>query len=153
MKGFSMSVIGNPMDIPELDLRPEPTGGIQLTDDMQQALALLVGYWKNKRVLLKATPSGVLFVTSPQIKDIFHVTATSGSFVYQGENIECSEVLIMGHPDNTGRVWVKPNATATTANAWPLAAGDVVGLGITNLNMLNLLIVTNTEKAIIAYTL
>lgn len=148
-----MLSIGNPMPIPELDLRPEPTGGIQLTEDMQQALSLLVGYWKNKRVLLKASPSGALFVTSPQIKDIFHVTATSGNYAYQGENIECSEVLIMGHPDNTGRVWVKPNGTAATTNAWPLNKDDVVGLGITNLNMLNLLIVTDTEKAIIAYTL
>jgi len=148
-----MHFIGNPMAVPELDLRPEPAGAIQLTEDMQQVFALLAGYWRNKRVLLKASPSGVLFVTSPQVKDIFHITAVGANYTYQGENIECSEVLVMGHPDNTGRVWVKTNATASTDNAWPLNAGDVVGLGITNLNMLNLLIVVDTEKAIIAYTL
>ena len=145
--------IGNPMTIPELDLKPEPSGGIQLSEAMQQVLALLVGYWKNKRVLLKSSPSGVLFVTNPQIKDVFHVTATGTNYTYQGENIECSEILVMGHPDNTGRVWVKPNATASTVNAWPLDKGDVISMGITNLNMLNLLIVTNGEKAIIAYTM
>lgn len=148
-----MTSIGMPLHIPELDLKPEPAGGIQLSEDMQQVLALLTGFWHNKRVLLKASPSGVLFVTSPQIKDTFHVTAATANFVYQGENVKCSELMIMGHPDNTGRVWVKPNATATTANAWPLNKGDVVGLSITNLNMLNLLIVTDTDKAIIAYTL
>ena len=145
--------IGNPMQIPELDLKPEQAGGVQLSEDMQQALALLTAYWRNKRVLLKASPSGVLFVTSPQIKDIFHVVGVGANYVYQGDNIECSEVLVMGHPDNTGRVWVKPHATATTANAWPLNKGDVVGVGITNLIMLNLLIAVNGETAIIAYTL
>lgn len=147
-----MNTIGNPMNIPELDLKPEPTGGIQLSEDMQQVLSLLTGFWRNKRVLLKASPSGVLFVTSPQIKDILHVTADEDNDTYQGENVVCSEVLIMGHPDNTSKVWVKPNATATVDNAWPLAKGDVLGLSLTNLNMLNLLIVVSGEKAIVAYT-
>jgi len=153
MKGLSMSVIGNPMNIPELNLMPEPVGGIQLSDDMQQVLAMLTGYWHNKRVLLKATPSGVLFVTSPQLKDIIHVAATSGSFAYQGSNIECSEVLVLAHPDNTGRVWVRTNTAAAVTNALPLDKGDSIVLGITNLNMLRLLIVTNGEKAIVAYSL
>lgn len=148
-----MASIGVPLTIPELDLKPEPTGGIQLSEDMQQVLSLLTAFWRNKRILLKATPSGVLFVTSPQIKDIFHVTATSGNFAYQGENIECSEVMVIGHLDNTGRVWVRTDVAATVNNAVPLDKGDTFVLGITNLNMLRLLIVTNGEKAIIAYTL
>jgi len=148
-----MNTIGNPLPCPELNLQPEPTGGIELTESMQQVLAALTGFWRNKRLLLKASPSGVLFVCSPQVKDIIHVTAVGANYTYQGDNVECSEILVLAHPDNTGRVWVKPNVTATTANAWPLAAGDVVGLGITNLNMLNLLIVTDTEKVIIAYSM
>ena len=148
-----MNRIGNPMPCPELDLRPEPTGGIELTESMQQVLAALTGFWHNRRLLLKASPSGVLFVCSPQVKDIFHVTATAGNYTYQGDNVECSEVLIMGHPSNTGKVWVKPHGTATDANGWPLDKGDALTLGITNLNMLNLLIVTNGEKAIIVYTM
>jgi len=147
-----MSNIGVPLTIPELDLKPEPTGAIKLSDDMQQVLSLLAGFWLNKRILLKATPTGALFTTSPQLKDVFHVTAGSGDYAYQGSNISCSEVMIMAHPDNTGKVWVKPHATATVNNAWPLDKGDVVGLSISNLNMLNLLIAVNGEKAIIAYT-
>ena len=146
-----MATIHNPLTIPELDLKPEPTGGIELTENMQQTLALLAGFWQNKRVLLKASPGGILFVTSPQLKDVLHVTATTASFAYQGSNIPCSEVMVMAHPDNTGRIWVRTHVSASTANAWPLAAKDVVGISITNLNMLHLLIATNTEKAIIAY--
>lgn len=147
-----MHFIGNPMTIPELDLRPELAGGVNLSEDMQQTLALLAGYWQYKRVLLKASPSGILFVTSPQVKDIIHVTATDTNFAYQGDNIECSEVMVMGHPDNTGKIWVKAHSAALTTNAWPLDKKEVIGLSITNLNMLNLLIAVNTEKAIIAYT-
>jgi len=148
-----MLAIGNPMIIPELDLKPEQVGGVQLSEDMQQTLSLLTAYWKNMRVLLKASPSGSLCVATPPLKDVLHITAVGANYTYQGDNIECSEVMVMAHPDNTGRVWVKPNATATVDNAWPLDKGDVVGLGITNLNMLNLLIVDNSQKAIIAYTM
>lgn len=147
-----MTSIGTPIAIPELDLRPEPTGGIELSDDMQQTLALLTGYWKNKRVLVKVLPSGALLVTNPQIKDVFHVTATTGSFAYQGSNIECSEVMVMGHPDNTGLVWVRTDVAASTSNAWPLAKKEIVAFTIDNLNKLRLLIATTAEKAIILYT-
>lgn len=148
-----MSKIGNPLTIPELNLMPEAEGGIELSKDMQQVLALLTGFWRNKRTLLKSSPSGVLFTSSPQIKDIIHVNGVAVSFTYKGDDIECSEVLIMGHPDNVATVWVKPHALALSTNAWPLAKNDVVGLGITNLNMLNLLFANVTDTAIIAYTM
>jgi hypothetical protein len=147
-----MTIIGNPMTIPELDLRPEQAGAIQLSDDMQQTLALVAGYWKNRRVLLKALPSGILTVASPQVENIFHVTATDGDFAYQGSNIECAEVMIMGHPDNTGLIWVKNGEAATANNGWPLAKKEIIALTIGNLNNLHLLIITTAEKAIILYT-
>ena len=148
-----MHRIGNPMQIPELDLQPELAGGVELSGDMQQVLSLLTGYWHNKRLLLKSSPSGILFTASPQIKDIFHVTGVGANYAYQGANVECSEILVMGHPNNTGKIWVYPHGTATTSNGWPLDAGDVLNLGITNLIMLNLLIVVDGEKAVIAYTM
>ena len=148
-----MNRIGNPLRIPELDIKPEPTGGIQISEDMQQVLSTLTGYWKHKRVLLKATPSGMLMTTSPQLEDIFHVPATSVNFTYQGEDKPCSEILVMGHPDNAGKVWVRKGVAATVDNAWPLDANDVIGLTVTNLNQLQLLIVADTEKAIIAYSI
>jgi len=146
-----MPVIGNPLPIPELDLRPVPEGGIELSKDMQQVLSALCGFWHNKRVLLKAAPDGILYVTSPRVRDMFHVTASQVNDTYVGSNIPCSTIMVMGHPSNTGKVWVKVGETATVDNAWPLDKGDVVGLGITNLRMLNLLIAINGEKAIILY--
>lgn len=148
-----MNQIGTPLKIPELNLTPEPEGGIQLSKDMQQTLDLLTAFWQNKRVVLKASPSGVLFTASPQIKDIIHVNGVAVTFTYKGDNIGCSEVLIMAHPDNVAMLWVKPNALALVTNAWPLAKSDVVGLGITNLNMLNLLFANVTDTAIIAYSM
>ena len=148
-----MARIGNPMKCPELDLQPEPKGGIELSENMQQVLSLMTAFWRNQRVVLKATPSGVLFTCSPQLEDIFHVPATSNDFAYQGEDLKVSEVMVMGHPDNTGNVWARSKLAATVDNSWPLAAGEVVGFSITNLNMLRLLIKLDTEKAIIAYTL
>lgn len=144
--------IGVPMQVPELDLKPEPTGGIELSEDMQQVLASLTGFWLNKRVLLKASPSGILFASSPQLKGIKNVAATAPNFPYQGENIPCSEVVVIAHPDNANRIWVNVHAAAAADTGIPLDAGDPVGFGITNLNMLQLLIVANGEKAIIAYT-
>jgi hypothetical protein len=60
--------------------------------------------------------------------------------------------MIMGHPDNTGRVWVECDTAALTTNGWPLAKGEWFVATLTNLNQLRLLIATTTEKAIIAYT-
>lgn len=147
-----MPAIGTPIAVPELNLQPEQAGGVQLSEDMQQTLTLLTAFFLNKRVVLKASASGMLYVTSPPIKDVLHVTASEAAFTYQGDNIPCSELLVIAHPDNTGRVWAKPNTTATVDNAIPLAAGDAVPISITNLNQLNLLIATNGEKAIIAYS-
>lgn len=148
-----MAQVGNPLKIPELDLRPEPMGGVELSENMQQTLALLTAFWRNQRVVLKASPSGVLFTASPQLEDIFHVTGSGANDVYQGPNLQCSEVLVMGHPDNAGKIWARSKKVATVDNAWPLAAGDVMGFTITNLNMLHLLIVVDGDKVIVAYTL
>lgn len=148
-----MTLVGNPMQCPELALTPVPQGGVNLSDDMQQTLALLTAFWRNQRVVLKASPSGVLFTTSPQLEDIIHVTATAGDYAYQGPDRKVSEVMVMGHPDNTGNVWARSKVAATVNNSWPLAAKEVIGFSITNLNMLRLMIKVDTEKAIIAYTL
>lgn len=148
-----MGEIHNPLRIPELDIKPEPSGGMRISEDMQQVLSTLTGFWRNKRMLLKSSPSGILFTSSPQLEDMFHVTGAGANYTYQGENIECTEVLVMAHPDNASKVWVRPKQVATVNNAWPLDANDVVGITVTNLSMLHLLIVADGEKAIIAYSM
>ncbi len=148
-----MKTIGTPMQCPELDIMPKLEGGIQLSNNMQQTLALLTAFWHNQRVVLKASPTGVLFTTSPELEDIIHVPGVGVNYEYQGPNIKSSEVMVMGHPDNTGNIWVRTKAVATINNAWPLAAKEVMGFTVTNLNMFHALIVVAGEKAIIAYTL
>ena len=147
-----MNQIGTPMKCPELNLSPEPEGGIQLSPDMQQVLAVLTGFVKNKRVLLKASPGGVLETTSARLNDIKHYTATEANHAKQGDAIPCSEIMCMGHPDNGGKVWVRTLTAAGLTNSWPLGAGEVINFAVDNLRDLRMLIVFDTEKLIVAYT-
>lgn len=147
-----MSDMNKPMDIPELGLKPPITSKVRLSDDMQQTLALLTGYFDSRRVLLKATESGVLQVVQPVIKDIVVFTATLGTQSWQGGDIPCTDVAVIGGLYNTGIVWVRPYSAASAANAWPLAKGDVFPFTIGNLNQLHITIETIDDLAAIAYT-
>jgi len=141
-----------PFRIEDLLLKPEMAGRIRLSDDMQQSLASLVGYDGVSRRLLRCSQAGILRTSSPRIKGVVHVTVTDPVFTWQGSDIKATEVLIMGHPDNTGLVWVKNDEVATADNGWPLAAGDIMSLTIDNLINLHLYIVETLETAIIAYS-
>lgn len=142
----------SPVKMPELNLTPESERGIELDPGMKQVMSLLTAYWREQRVTLKATPSGALFVCSSQLQDIFHITAGAGNYKYQGDDIACSEVLVMGHPSNGDTIWARPHKIATVNNAWPLLKYDVINFTITNLNMLHITIPVITQQAIIAYT-
>jgi len=147
-----MHDIHKSMNIPELNLKPPIEGTIKLTTDMQQTLALLTAYGNSTRKVLKASESGVLYTASSRIRDIVHIAGAGAGSEKTGDNVPCTECLVMGHPDNTGRVWVRPDKTASQTNAWPLDAGEVVGFTLNNLNQLNMLIVEAGEKVIIAYS-
>lgn len=147
-----MPNINNPMNIPELNLKPPIDGKVRLSEDMQQTLALLCGYVDSKRVILKASDSGVLNVASARIKEIVHFTGVGANDTQEGFDAPCTECLVMGHPDNTGKVWVRPYKGAALSNAWPLSAGEVVCFSLDNLKQLNMLIVVDGEKLIVAYS-
>jgi len=151
VKGLIMHRIGTPLKVPELKLQPEPEGGIELSDDMQQVLSLLTGFSKNRRIVLQSSPVGALRTTSARLIDVKHFTGSGASDTQQGDDVPCSEVMCMGHPDNGGKVWVRTLATATTSNAWPLGPGEVVNLSVDNFRDLQMLIVVDTEKLIVAY--
>jgi len=146
-----MAHIGTPLKVPELNLQPEPEGGINLSEDMQQVLSLLTAFSKNRRILLKASPVGALRTTSARLIDIVHFTGSGANDTQQGDDVPCSEVMCMGHPDNDVKVWVRALVTATVDNAWPLDAGEVVGISVDNLRDLQMLIVGDGEKLIVAY--
>jgi len=147
-----MSIIGKAMRFIELSLHPPIDKAVRLSEDMQQTLALICGYGIDGRKLLRASESGVLNVTSARIKDIVHYTGSGANDTQSGSDILCTECMVMGHPDNTGKIWVRPGSTATVDNSWPLAAGEVVGFTIDNLKQLSMLMVTDGDKVIVAYT-
>jgi len=140
------------MDVPELNIEPPITGKVRLSEDMQQTLALLTAYCDNKRVTLKASESGVLNVASAKIRDIVHYTRTDPANPTQGDSVVCTECLIMGHPDNTGIIWVRPDKAAEITNAWPLSAGEVVSFTLDNLKQLKMNIATDGDILIVAYS-
>lgn len=151
LKGLIMQKIGTPLKCDDLNLQPEREGGIELSEDMQQVLSLMTGFSRNKRIVLRSSPVGALRTTSARIIDIKHFTADGDNDTQQGHDVPCSEVLCMGHPDNTGLVWVRNLSTATTSNAWPLAANAVINLSVDNFRDLQMLIAADTEKLIVAY--
>lgn len=147
-----MPDITKPFGFSELRLKPEVIGIIKLSDDIQQTLASIVGYNGSERSLLRCSGTGVLFVSSPRIDGIEHITADTDAYDWNGDDKKISEVMIMGHPDNAGIIWVKNDTTALATNGWPLSAKEVLNLSIDNLANLHLLIVDNTEKAIVLWT-
>jgi len=147
-----MPEIKTPLTTPDIITKPPLDGKQQISTDIQQSLALLCGHFDSVRKMLTCLPSGVLCVASNVLADIFHVTATGDNFAYQGSDIPCSEVIIVGYPTNTGLVWVSRDTAAATTNAYPLDSLDHLKITLTNLNQLRLLIAKNTEKAIVLYT-
>jgi hypothetical protein len=151
LKGLIMPRIGTPLKVPELNLMPEPESGVNLSDDMQQVLSLLTGFSKNRRIVLQSSPVGALRTTTARLIDILHFTGVGANDTQTGQDVPCSEVMCMAHADNSGKVWVTALKTATTTNAWPLAAGEVINISVDNLRDLNMLIVADGDKLITAY--
>lgn len=148
-----MGANDRPVKMPELNVTPEIDRGVALDDGMKQVMAVIAAYWREKRITLQGTPGGALFVCSSQLRDIVHHTATGDNEAWQGGDIACSEVMVMGHPSNAALIWTRSHQIATVNNAWPLDAKEVVSFTITNLSMLHILIAADTERAIIAYTI
>ena len=151
LKGLIMAKISTPMKIDGISVQPEQEGAIELSPDMQQVLSLLTGFSKNRRIVLQSSPVGALRVTSARLIDIVHYTATADNQTKAGEDVPCSEVECMGHPDNGGKVWIRTLATATTSNSWPLGPGEVKNFSVDNLRDLQMLIAVDTEKLIVSY--
>ena len=141
------------MSSDRLGIRPPLTSQIPVAEQFVQTLAQMLGHYNGERIVLKASPGGILYIASPSLTDVFHWTATAPNDVKQGGNVIATEVLCVGHPDNTGKVWVRTKKVATVDNAIPLEAGDMIGFSVENLQDLHALIVTNGEKLIVGYSL
>ena len=142
-----------PMGSERLGIRPPLPSQIPVAEQLVQTLAQLLGYHNGERVVLKASPSGILYNASPALTDVFHWTAAAPNEAKHGLNIVATEVLCIAHPDNTGKVWVRTKKAATVDNAIPLDAGDMIGFSVENLQDLHALMVVNGEKLIVGYSL
>lgn len=153
-----MANINKPMNVPELNLRPPITEKVRLSEDMQQTLALLTGYHNSIRKVLKASESGILYTVNPRIKNIWGFKGLNDTTHKQGDNISCNEVMITGHPENTGIIWVRPYTQYVPTNeganfAWPIAANAVVGFVVSNIKQLWFYYEKKDDIVIVAYTI
>lgn len=146
-----MPVIGLPMDGNGVPVTPSLPSQIPVSVEFQQALALVLGMCQGQRVPVSVGQSGIVRVNDAVMFDATVITATSGNFDVAGTPKAVSSVLVKAHPDNAGIVWVRANAAATTANAWPLEAGEGINIGIDDYQQFHALIVNDTEKLIVAF--
>lgn len=147
-----MAEISIPKSHADLPISPSLPGVLPISERVQQVFALLVGSTQEATQFLKLANSGAVCTTSMRIQDIIHKTAAGSPANMTGDDLPCTEVMCLGHPSNTGTVWIRADKTATANNAWPLAKGEAVIFTIDNLKQLNFLMTVGSEKLIIAYT-
>ena len=144
----------NPRDgVPGFTVRGTLPFPIPMTTMIQQSLAMMLGYTYGEGVVLRASPSGILYVAEPRISDVFHWTAGGAGATFKGDKKACTQIMCIGHPDNADLVWIAPRKTASATNGIPIAKNQSVTLSVENLDELNALIVANGEKLIVAYSL
>lgn len=147
-----MAEIIMPFPFADLPIKPEMTGKVKVSEDMQQTLATLLGWDGSSRRLVKTSMTGVMQTTTPQVRDIRTEVAGEAVQVKTFTDTPTTEVMIMGHPDNSDKIWVDFGTLPTIWTSWPLDAKDTLIISIDNLNKLQILIVGNGEKALILYT-
>jgi len=147
-----MGEVRTPFDIPDLPTKPPLKSNPLISSDIQQTLAVLLGYDGTARRLLRCTSSGRIETVNPLAQKFENILANITNYVWQGVNTKCSEVVVRAHPDNTGRVWVNIYAAAAADVGWPLDKNEYITLTITNLSHLHIKILTDTEKVILLYT-
>lgn len=75
------------------------------------------------------------------------ITVTTAGTAVQGSDIDCFGVFIKALPTNTGVIYLgNVNGDITTSNGFPLSAGEVIYLEITNLSHLWFDASVNSQK-------
>jgi len=141
-----------PFGFEDVPTKPEMSPQPLISDDIQQVLATLGGYDGETRRLLRCTKSGKLQTVNPLAAEFVNIPATEANFIWQGDNIKCTEVVVRAHPDNADRVWVNIFAAAAADTGWPLDKNEYVTLTVNNLEHIHLKIIANNEKVILLYT-
>jgi len=136
----------------DLPTKPPLTGRPRISDDLQQTVALLVGWDGVTRRIIRCSPTGALYVTSPKVKGIINFQADGDSDDWQGDAIKTSEVLIKAKTGNTGNLWVNVGAAAAVNTGFQLLSGEYVNFSINNLHTLYLHFTKDDDWVNIIYT-
>ena len=136
----------------DLPTKPPITGRPKLSDDLQQTIAMLVGWDGATRRLIRVSPTGVIRVGSARAIGVYNIVAAG-----DGDTITCpdcpvSEVMIRAFPDNTGRVFVNIGSPAALNTGYPLFTGEWVNLSVDNIVSIQLYIEKDTDKVAAIYT-
>lgn len=147
-----MPDILKPLTFDDLPTKPPLVGRPRISEDLQQTVALLVGWDETTRRLVNISPTGVLYVASPRVKGILNALSVGTDYELQGDDISVSEVLVRAHPDNTSRIWINIGDTADDNKGYPLDANDWVSFSINNLHTLHFFSALPAQRAILIYT-
>ena len=148
-----MDEINKPMQSPEIGYQQAIERLTRVSVEMQQSLASIMGYSTNQRVMLKASPSGILYTCTPRISDILPWLAVGDNEPHQGPELPCSAVLLRAALANTDNIYVTVRKTATTSNSLPLQKGEWIVFSLENLSELHCLIAKTGDKLTVMYSL
>lgn len=140
------------LDKPDLVVNRPENRDLSVARQIQQVLSVIFGMFRNQRVAIQASPTGMLNTGNPPLQDIVHYTATGDDETKQGVEVKTSMLMCMAHPDNAGRIWVRVHETASDSNAWPLDKGEVVKFSVTDLSQLHILFKLTDDTLIIGLT-
>lgn len=141
-----------PLTFDDLPVRPALVGRPEVSDDLQQTIALLSGWDKTTRRLIKCSPSGILFAAEPPVKAILSIQGSVDGNPYQCPDIPTTEVLIKSKTGNAGDIWVNVGAVAADGTGYPLAVGEYVKIALNNLHSLSIFFATAVDYAAIVYS-
>ena len=97
--------------------------------------------------------SGVLYTGSAKVKGVWNETGIGADDNLVGDDMVCSECVVMASIDNAGRLWVKPYGVADEDDGVPLDGGDAVNFTVTNLNQIHVNVIADGDKVIVIYSI
>lgn len=147
-----MFEIEKPLTFEDLPVKPPLVGKPRMSEDLQQTVALLVGWDKSTRRLVSVSPTGVLHVAQSPIKGVINIKPVITGVDWQGGDISTSEVMIRSISINTGVLWINVGVVAGIGIGYPLDAGEWVCFSINNLHGLYLHFTKVEDTAVIIYT-
>lgn len=141
-----------PLTFDDLPVKPPLVGHPRISEDLQQTVALLVGWDKSTRRLVSVSPTGVLHAASAPVKGIANLLSVGDGTTQQGDDVKTSEVLIRADKNNTEDVWVNVGKAAAVDVGYPLNGSDWVSFSVNNLHSLHFYFEKLNDKVSIIYT-